>query len=210
MSNIQKHFYQNNSPECSRQTNVFKPAAAYEIENNIQGIAENYRYPNDMNATEFEQTFDFGSEVFKCYMPPLKSEFEIIQIQQPSPDLMTALNNTWHELKALNPQLGTLDINPSNPLELLNAINGVACQLNTDDIGYFILMHRKLNRFDVFAKAIHHDTDLYAACEEMSKVTNDSNMGFHWLPAPSTIRKAAAAIAENVRHNIDNIPPPHP
>lgn len=203
-TSLRQHFYNASDPECSSGTNVYKPAASYEIRYNIFGIAADYNYPENMTATEFEKSNVYSGYVFACYkeINIENNEFNIELIAKPDQRVMDYFERTWAELKQLNPQLNKIDIDQDSPLELVHAVNGVACQLNTDDIAFYIQIMRETNRMDVFEQAFN-DSDFQAACKVWAGVTGATQyVDFEWLPHPKTILK----MAEKIKFNLDNDP----
>lgn len=186
MSEVSSCFYDAGSPECSKDSAHFKPAVAFEVHNEVTGIAGHYTFPEGMQASEYEAYKNFTANLFQYYESPRESGFAIVKKQEPDPALVSRMKDEWQRLLELNPVLETLKFDTDNPWLLFDAIAGVACLLNVDDINFFLELKATSERFDCMKLA--YEIPDYAEMQRRIKdVAGDCSID--WVPSPGTQQK---------------------
>lgn len=205
MTSLKTPFYDAASPECQLTSDLYKPAAAFAIKNDLTGIATYYTYPNNMTASEFEVYCEYTSESLACYAPPRDTNFEKILIKTPPKSLMDRMNKEWDDLVILNPELDQLQFDRTNPDSLHNAITGVACQFNLHDIQHFISVIEEHNRWDAY-QIIMSDPEYAAKLERANELAPLENV--HWVPAPQTLDQIIDKLETKYEHKVGTQPQP--
>ncbi len=201
MAGLRRYFYDAASPECDIGSSALKPAAMFEVRTGISGIAAQYAFPERAlegqtgNTPTFYESYlsqTYAAAVFACYKPPRQCNFNIIKIADLAPDTMAALRWDWHELVALNPELGAVTVDEGEPRELFDALAGAACLLNPDDISFF-LEKRRITK-NLATSALCLDDPAYRApYDDICKITGLETIS--WVPAPSTLCRMKDSLA---------------
>lgn len=182
MPKLRRYFFDASAPECSKDTNVFKPAIAFEVHNGLSGIAGHYQFPTGATPTAFEQS----AAHLKCwqyYADPRTTDFKIVRISDPDAAVLDRMQNTWKKLVNLNPSLSIVQPDADDPLLLTHAIFGAAALFNPDDIRFFVGQIKSTGRWDV-AKILLEDP---AYKTLMDDVKRKSKFYVGWVPAEKTL-----------------------
>lgn len=188
--NVRKDFYTASAPECSRETDVFKPAVTLEVKSGVSGVAHYYDFPDDMSASEYEvSSIDMLSRGYGCYESFIDNDWQIIPRQPFDPDVLKELQDKWSELVSLNPALLDVELNTAEPLSLADAISGVACLLNVTDINFFVALRAQTGSWNSthMARQIPGYEELYDTVCSLVPDPDDDYPG--WIPAPETLEE---------------------
>lgn len=194
---IRRHFYDTTSPELSVDSGLYKPAALFEASVGIIGISGQYLFPDDMTASEYEVYSGYTNAIWAYYKIERPS-YEFSLQSTPDSDLMQKMQRDWQDLIQLNPELIKISVNVEDALSLHDAIHGVACLLNVDDID-FMLRSRQETRCLVIPSSPLMST-LRTEIETMTK------QPIGWVASEKTLQ----AIKEKLEGVGTDVKPPSP
>ncbi len=192
---ITQHFYTATSPECQRETKAFKPAVAFEVLNDIQGIAGYWQFPQGLSATAYERkimTSRFQGQ--RYYAPPTMDNFAMRRLCDPTEKQMSLLQQRWKQLVSLNPDLKIAAPRMDDPLALHDAMSGVAALFNVADIQLFLETRQNQKRWDTGRQ--HWNNPVHA---ELLKEIHQRGGDPRWLAAPETLRTIIQKMDERQR-----------
>jgi len=167
LGNLQKYFYDANSPEALNSSGVFKPAAAFEMRNNITGIAGYYEFPNGMNPTEYE--IYFRDKFIDGY---LQSSEKIEEVKE-----------EWNAIKSLNTELSDVNVDTNNFKSVWSATMGAISLFNIDDINCFLDSGKK---FGTQIVENLNSNEEYRSLDNYINMNALSSMG--WVASLNTLK----------------------
>lgn len=195
MNGLRAQFYDAAQFELNGQSWGFKPSAAFEVAHGLSGIASYYKFPAvtiDGETTHFSLFFEhhvtssYSNAVFGCYENPRDNGFQIVKIADLDPALMQRMQDDWKILMTLNPELSAVQVDMHDPLNLFDALTGVSCLLNIDDLNIFL-------KGRVETKSMAADPYL-SKIPGYEKMRDDVNSFFGvqtlgWIAAPQTLQR---------------------
>ena len=106
-------------------------------QNDLTGIYGDYKFPNNMSATECEDYYTWGHSKTA---PPVIKEYDLSDTKgsASSPEYLNVLNDVWDELKKLNPELENVKIHDHKSDEVYYAFLGATSCFVPDDINSFL------------------------------------------------------------------------
>lgn len=137
------------------------PAHRFEAQNNIDGIAGDYVFPNNMTAAAYEDRYTWlfdqhggiarMPEILKDFYAP-ERDFKGNEIkggiadflgEKASAQYRALLNDGWNRLERANPELKALTFDRTHAGETYNALMGVTSGFNVQDIDFFLKLRRE-------------------------------------------------------------------
>jgi len=158
--------YDADAPECTSGSGVHKPAVAFEVNSGVTGISGYYKFPNDMNPTEYERFVE------KSFYGKLLT-----------PDVLSAMQDEWKILKYINPSLKKIIVDTNNAGLLREVIEGVASLFNIDDINYFVDVQDNKKRVDIVSYS--EENEEWKTL--MDYVENKTGLHVAWVPSLRTL-----------------------
>ncbi len=214
MIDFRAHFHDAMGIELHPDSGFYKPSAAFEIVYNLSDIATYYKFPARTVVGEtgslsffFERHViqNYSRPVFDCYENPWECDFRIEKISTLHPAIINSMKRDWIDLTALNPETKKIDVDMDDPLILFDALEGVACLFNTDDISFFITRQKQTQSMNIFesSMALPNYAALY---NEICGLVNVNRL--EWVPSFETMEQ----IKEKLYHRIrkDEGPQNHP
>lgn len=204
MVDFRAHFHDAVGIELHPDSGFYKPSAAFEIIHDLSDIATYYKFPARTVDGEtgslsffFERHViqNYSRPVFNCYKNPWEYDFRIEKISTLHPAIINSMKKDWIDLTVLNPETKRIDVDVNDPLSLFNALEGVACLFNIEDIAFFITCQKQTRSMNVFenSKALPGYAALY---NETCSLTNIGGLG--WVPSFETMEQ----IKEKLHHRI--------
>lgn len=180
-----------------------KPALEFEELTGLAGIAGIYKYPQGMTAAQYDVYSNFTAPAQDCY-ETAGTDHRLVKVAEPSPELMTRMQREWKKLVDLNPVLKKVPVDVQDGLSLHDAISGVACALNPDDISLFVGMRRKLGvaSLKTFAQAIPGYLQLDWEVGQLTSHVPE------WFPAPETLEKMRGQLQQRGKNPASEAPRP--
>lgn len=182
MKKLKNNFYDASEPECSIESKLYKPAITFEVHTGISGIAGDYLFPNQMSASEYEIYSNYTAQIGAHY------DFSgslIRKKSDPPPVLMAQMQKDWAALTRLNPSLKKILVDINDPMGMHDALHGVACLLNTDDINLMLQMRRETKSL---LTPLHVST-LPGVEALKNEIFDRTGEVVGWVACPKTLRK---------------------
>lgn len=187
---LTSHFYTKNSPECDQSSRFFKPAVAFERYNAITGIAGYWRFPERMNASQFENFAikSFAQKILPKYGLPGETGNKIIPVGRIDNAFVNEMMSVWLELTKLNPGLKKVSFNACSasvlPIVIYDAVEGAASLLNASDINYLVRLRIETENFDV-RSVLRTDPQYSGLYQQIEK---KASYPVRWVPSPGTMK----------------------
>jgi len=183
-------FFTASSGEYDLNSKLYKPAAAFEALHGISGVAQYYRFPDGMGASEYEiyLYFCLFPQVSRNLKDPRKNDCRIVMEDETDPAVLKELKEQWSSLQELNPELFEINLEDCDPgilaYVLCDCLRGCACLCNSDDINCFVRSRIETGgRMDI-KSILLQDGDYSKLYREISLLLGSS---ISWVPSKQTM-----------------------
>lgn len=200
VTDLRAHFYDAAQFELNRDSWGFKPAAAFEAAHGLSGVATYYNFPEktvDGETTRYGLFFEhyvtsrYSAAVFACYEDPKTNGYKIAKTAELDADLMQGLQDDWDGLVALNPELASVQVDRDDPLNMFDALLGVANIFNVDDMNFFLTNRQTQKSMAIYAY-VSKIPDYQPLFDDVCRLAKCQSPG--WVPAPQTLQKIKAGM----------------
>lgn len=171
------------------------PTLLFEKENNLQGIAGNYKFPGNLSAEEWEkntiQPYVELTEIFDLsnQLDPSRQE-KLRKLTPIREQKLNKLNNILDSFIKINPELEKISIKRDNFTQVWDTLMGVTSLFNTDDINHFVNTKKGKRNSEVMKKRI-------AIIEQKLKTK------IPYRPSPKTLSKIEKQL--NITNSLEEI-----
>lgn len=195
VTDLRSHFYDAAQFELNRESWGFKPAAAFEVAHGLSGVAAYYQFPErtvDDETTRYALFFEhyvvgrYAEAVFACYEDPKLNGHKIVRTSDLDTGLQAAMHQDWDMLIALNPELTQVQVDKDDPLNMFDALVGVSCLFNVDDLNFF-LTNRQAEKSMAIYSYVSKMPGYQPLFAEICQLIKADRLG--WVPAPQTLQK---------------------
>ncbi len=203
---VQKHFYDAVNLECNPKSWGFMPAAAFEAAHGLSGVATYYKFPETKIGDEVSRLAIFfthyavdrySSEVFSCYEPPCDdNNYAIKKINELNSDLMLQMQGDWARLTELNPSLGKIGVDIDDPLNLFDAILGVASLFNVSDVDFFVTERYRGKSMDIASYT--SNIPEYQKLRQSVDALCANCLRVKWVPSLDTLRHIEVSLSRSL------------